>query len=486
MPSLKERMPRVLEFENSVPLIAYHQKSKIAQKSTMYNDLEMVTNSDEEDDENADKTYYPYLKQLLNLHVVCDTSVYESKASFPPNVYHLLKPGVDRYLGLYRPIVYLSDFWVLMRDLIIIDAESIERIKKVRSGEKQIGTEEMSDKEIENLNFNGKVLLTWDNFNMRYVGYQQQFLLSLAQQETMGLLRPSDYDEFKRIWLETDPILFSVTAIVSVLHLLFEALAFKNDIQFWSGKDNVEGISVKTLYSNIIMNFVITLFLLDNDTSIVILAPQVISTLIEVWKLMQASHLEKSQQFPYFKLVDKASYAESETKRLDEDAMKYMSYALYPLLLAYTGYSLVNYQPKSWYSFTLSTAVGAIYVYGFILMTPQLYINYKLQSVEHMPQRVLFYRFLNTIIDDLFSFIITMPTMHRISCFRDDLIFVIYLYQRYAYRVDKTRGVNSSGEAIISAVKLSEVVPEGQEVERTATSSTTTSDSQAGAETKKD
>ena len=53
----------------------------------------------------------------------------------------------------------------------------------------------------------------------------------------------------------------------------------------------------------------------------------------------------------------------------------------------------------------------------------------------------MIYRFLNTIIDDLFSFIIVMPTMHRISCFRDDIIFVIYLYQRWIYRVDKTRGM---------------------------------------------
>ena len=63
-----------------------------------------------------------------------------------------------------------------------------------------------------------------------------------------------------------------------------------------------------------------------------------------------------------------------------------------------------------------------------------------------MPQRTLFYRFLNTIIDDLFSFVITMPTMHRISCFRDDVIFVIYLYQRWIYRVDKTRGAYATEE----------------------------------------
>ena len=29
--------------------------------------------------------------------------------------------------------------------------------------------------------------------------------------------------------------------------------------------------------------------------------------------------------------------------------------------------------------------------------------------------------------------------MHRLACFRDDVIFVIYLYQRYIYRVDPLR-----------------------------------------------
>jgi hypothetical protein len=32
-----------------------------------------------------------------------------------------------------------------------------------------------------------------------------------------------------------------------------------------------------------------------------------------------------------------------------------------------------------------------------------------------------------------------MPTLHRLSCLRDDLIFVIYLYQRWAYGVDHSR-----------------------------------------------
>lgn len=72
-------------------------------------------------------------------------------------------------------------------------------------------------------------------------------------------------------------------------------------------------------------------------------------------------------------------------------------------------------------------------------MTPQLFINYKMKSVAHLPWRRFVYRALNTFIDDLFSFIIRMPTMHRMSCFRDDVVFVIYLYQRWIYPTDKNR-----------------------------------------------
>ena len=121
--------------------------------------------------------------------------------------------------------------------------------------------------------------------------------------------------------------------------------------------------------------------------------------------------------------------------------MHYLSYVMYPLIALYAIYSLFYHEHKGYYSFFLNSAVGCIYVFGFIQMTPQLYINYRLKSVDHLPQNVFFYRFLNTIIDDLFSFIITMPTMHRISCFRDDIIFIIYLYQRWIYKVDKTRGL---------------------------------------------
>ena len=38
-----------------------------------------------------------------------------------------------------------------------------------------------------------------------------------------------------------------------------------------------------------------------------------------------------------------------------------------------------------------------------------------------------------------------MPIMHRLACLRDDVIFLIFCYQRYKYRVDFTR-VNEYGQ----------------------------------------
>ena len=60
---------------------------------------------------------------------------------------------------------------------------------------------------------------------------------------------------------------------------------------------------------------------------------------------------------------------------------------------------------------------------------------------------MLVFRFLNTIIDDLFAFLIRMPTMHRIACFRDDIVFAAYLFQRWIYPVDKSRRLDAEDGA---------------------------------------
>lgn len=121
-------------------------------------------------------------------------------------------------------------------------------------------------------------------------------------------------------------------------------------------------------------------------------------------------------------------------------------------------------------------------------MTPQLFRNYYLKSVEYMPWRVLCCQFVNTFVDDVAAYVIRMPKMHRyalrcklayacffgalhgrrasggqrtqhmfswpdvspcryltdtcgwfcaclrMSVFRDDIVFLILMYQRWLYR----------------------------------------------------
>jgi hypothetical protein len=43
------------------------------------------------------------------------------------------------------------------------------------------------------------------------------------------------------------------------------------------------------------------------------------------------------------------------------------------------------------------------------------------------------------VIDDVFSFLVDMPTSHRLACFRDDAVFLVFLYQKYIYKIDKRR-----------------------------------------------
>ena len=47
---------------------------------------------------------------------------------------------------------------------------------------------------------------------------------------------------------------------------------------------------------------------------------------------------------------------------------------------------------QGWYSFILGSMYGFLLTFGFIMMTPQLFINYKLKSVAHLPWRMMTYK----------------------------------------------------------------------------------------------
>jgi hypothetical protein len=265
----------------------------------------------------------------------------------------------------------------------------------------------------------------------------------------------SEIEMIKEIFMDTNPWLLGVTAVVSIAHIFLEMLAFGSDIAHYRKKKDNVGISVRSILANVFMQAVIFLYLVDNsqNTSWMILGGQGVGIVIELWKITTIVNVrvrpgEPGSWIPYkisFEDKYKLSETEEKTKEYDEIAFKYMYMAGAPLLVAYAVYSLYYESHKSWYSYVIATLVGSVYAYGFLMMVPSLYINYRLKSVAHMPAKAMMYKFLNTFIDDLFAFTIKMPFLHRLSTFRDDIIFFIYLYQRWAYRIDYTR-VNEFGQ----------------------------------------
>ena len=87
--------------------------------------------------------------------------------------------------------------------------------------------------------------------------------------------------------LDTNIYLVITTFVVSVLHMIFEFLAFKNDIQFWNSKKdgkNLEGLSIRSVMTSIIQSVIVFLYVLDNDANKMIIFNIFVGMLIDFWK----------------------------------------------------------------------------------------------------------------------------------------------------------------------------------------------------------
>lgn len=252
---------------------------------------------------------------------------------------------------------------------------------------------------------------------------------------TLGF-NDKDLDEIKGVFADTHIYFLMATVFISSIHLLFDFLALKNDVSFWRSRRTMEGLSGRTVIWRAFSQVIIFLYLLDEDTSLLVLGPAFLSAILEFWKVQKIVQVDwRRLKFKETKFSD----AEKKTQEFDAESMHYLSFVLYPLCIAAAAYSLLYETHRSWYSWCIHSLVNGVYAFGFLFMLPQLFINYRLKSVAHLPWRAFMYKAFNTFIDDIFAFIITMPTAHRLACFRDDVIFLIYLYQRWLYPVDKNR-----------------------------------------------
>lgn len=300
-------------------------------------------------DDNAEKVMH--LIPEIEILTVHDTNNY---SQFPPQIGDVIRV----YKEYYYPIILFSDFWVLKDKLIPLN-ETISEVK---------------------------LKLTYDTFWIYKLFMLKQFEQSQTIGSTYGLQSDHEYDLMKRMFLETNPYFLGLTMIVSFVHMIFEFMAFKSEIEFWKGRESLKGLSTNMLLYNFVSSIVILLYLLDTgETSWAVWLPMCAGIFIEFWKLTKGFDIKLLPNYPFISFKGKEAHKEGDTDQLDNVATKYLSYILLPLILIFSLYSLYAYEYKSWWSWFIGTLATFIYTAGFIMMTPQLYINYKLKSVAHMP-----------------------------------------------------------------------------------------------------
>ena len=323
----------------------------------------------------------PYWKPALRLQLVDDQSPLPP-GSLPPPV--ALAAQLQRAPGSgawgYLPHLYVNEFWLLGHHLHHLNASAPPLPLEVA--------------------LSGASMWRWM--------VEAQYQTSMDMQVSVGMQSERQTDYIKALLTDTNPWLLALTVVVSLLHSVFDFLAFKNDITFWRGRKNMEGLSVRTVAMSVFSQGVIMLYLFDfGDTSPMVLLSIVAGFCIECWKLLRAvgGRVEWKGGAPSLDwggaedAAARRTAAYKRTQEYDEIATSHLLCAMVPLSVGSAAYSLAYDTHKGWYSWLVGSLASFVYMFGFAHMVPQLYINYRLKSVAHMPWKTMMYKSLNTFID---------------------------------------------------------------------------------------
>lgn len=275
---------------------------------------------------------------------------------------------------------------------------------------------------------------------LRHVLHRQ---MNMGMNIVEGMLNEDELDEIRFLISDEYMYRFVLTQIITVVHVWLDYLAFRNEVKFYVGKDDIGGISMSTVWTRFVCDFIIFLYLLDGGgTSWFVLLSIGSGVGVSLWKVYKFLKPQITGTFPFVTWgtdPSRLTTLERRTVNYDGIARTYLGLILYPLVAGSALYARNFYTYSSWYSWLVSNLANAVYTFGFISLCPQLYINYRLKSVAHLPWKVFMYKLFSTFVDDIFAFLIQMPLKHKLMTLRDDIVFVCFLGQAYIYRVDKSR-----------------------------------------------
>jgi hypothetical protein len=243
----------------SVPLIRF---TPLKKKEKMVNLLGDSIDDDPEPEEEIDdrfgiidkgnepEIYIQHLKPNIYCYISPDTTIYK-KGGIQEEMKAMMK--LNTRMNFYEPLMTCTDYWTY-KDILIPLNDTLTEANTT------IYFQPYSSWKVATIN-------NMEKSNEMYAEYGMS----------------SDQDGVKKLMAETNFYLLVLTMVVSLAHTVCEFMAVKNEFQFWKNRDSLKGISVRTLFINLVMMIIIFLYLLDRneETSYMILVPAGIGIAIE-------------------------------------------------------------------------------------------------------------------------------------------------------------------------------------------------------------
>lgn len=427
-------------------------KSDIQQQS-MLEDFEMgaaeekVAELSNNNNDNKNKEgNFASKKFLKNLYFKPEISFYVSKfedkediVNFQEYKFMNIYPAIDYDSFTFFPNSFLTDFWTMNSDLklITVDYDDNNNTKNTTASSDAVETIENSYNTNKKLFANLKIKISFNFLSTFYLRYMKALEMNSEMMEKTFQM-PASKDMFVELLKNNSVSYLVILFVVNILHSIFSYMGFASDVSYYKNLKELDGVYTKYILFSLFRLLVTLIYVCLEDAHFLVKIELLIAFAIELWKLRKIFSIVFSFQFPFVSLEYKIKFAKEDLKSHESEAISLMTkYLFMPISVLYLSYRIYYYKNtiySSYFRFAIQYLFFLFNLFGFVLMTPQIYINYKLKSVEHMPIKALTYKFLNTIIDDLYAFAVKTTSLYRLSCFKDDIIFVIFIVQMIIYR----------------------------------------------------
>jgi hypothetical protein len=405
-------------------------KSDIKQQNMM-NDFDnavdqqesQVSISNSNENNKINKENFEEKKFLQNLYYKSELIFYltqfnerEDYETFEEYRVMKIAPSLDLKKFKFFPNNFLTDFWNMNTDLKFITVDKNQN--------------ENSDATI-------KVKISFNFLSSFYIKYMKAIEMNSEMMENTFHI-PSSKDMLVELLKNNSMSYLILLFTVNILHTVFSYMGFASDVSYYKNLKELDGVYTKYIFFSIFRLLVTFIYVYLEDAHFLVKIELGVALAVEIWKLRKIFSIEISTKFPFVSINYKIKFAQDNSQNHETEAISLMTkYLFLPISVLYLSYRIYYYKQTiylSYFKFAIQYLFFLFNLFGFVLMTPQIYINYKLKCVSHMPVKALTYKFLNTIIDDLYAFAVKTTTLYRISCFKDDVIFVIFIIQMVLYR----------------------------------------------------